>query len=268
MLAEINGKISRRGSNLSDRLEDKLTGDVFGVLRYIPFQKSMSLVLQQVKTVNGMVELNEVLKEDKTDYWADKIEFWPYHKKGELDARIELDNLLIGIEVKLYSGLSSDDDIDNSISEEDMEKEREASEQQLARESEVLKEWSLNKRKPAMLLFISPEDNCARIAKETVRRSILAPDVGFGYMSWEEIFEVIRNMGDSKIFNDYEQVIIQDLIALFRRKGLERFQRFEIPEHEWADEEWVFGEIEGEHVLAFNFEIGAEMGDGEYYEFK
>ncbi len=268
MLAEINGKISRSGSNLSDRLEDKLTGDFFGALRYIPFQKVMSLVLQQVKTVNGTVDLNEVLKEDKTDYWADKIEFWPYHKKGELDARIELDNLLIGIEVKLYSGLSSDDDIDNSVSEDELEKEREASEQQLARESEILKEWSQNKRKPAILLFISPEDNCARIAKETDRRNILAPEVGFGYMSWEEIFEVIKNMGESNVFNAFEKVIIQDLIALFRRKGLERFQRFEIPEHEWSNKERVFGEVEDEHVPVFNFQIGIEIGDGEYYEFK
>lgn len=75
-------------------------------------------------------------------------------------------------------------------------------------------------------------------------------------------------MGESNIFNDFENVIIQDLIALFRRKGLERFQRFEIPEHEWSNEEWVFGEIEGEHVPAFNFEIETEMGDGEYFEFK
>lgn len=183
MLAEINGKISRSGSNLSDRLEDKLTRDFFGALRYIPFHKVMSVVLQQVKIVKTSVNLNEILKEDKTDYWANKIEFWPYHKKGELDARIELDNLLIGIEIKLYSGLSSTDNVDNSVSEEDLEKEREAIERQLARESEILREWSQNKQKLAILLFISPEDNCARIAKETDRRNILAPEVGFGYLS-------------------------------------------------------------------------------------
>jgi|GEM_PF-4181867 len=34
MLAEIHNKISGTGSNLSDRLEDQLTGDFFGTLRY------------------------------------------------------------------------------------------------------------------------------------------------------------------------------------------------------------------------------------------
>ena len=34
MVEEFYGKISRSGSNLSDSLEDKLTGDFFGTLRW------------------------------------------------------------------------------------------------------------------------------------------------------------------------------------------------------------------------------------------
>jgi len=268
MLAEINGKISRRGSNLSDRLEDKLTGDFFGALRYIPFHKAMSVVLQHVTELHGSVTLNELLKDTKIGYWADKIRFWPYHKKGELDALIELDNVLIGIEVKLYSGLSSDDDVDNSVSEKELEKEREASRQQLARESEILREWSHAMQKPAVLIFISPEDNCARIAKETDGRSILAPEVGFGYISWEEIFEVIKGLGKSSTISDFEEVIVQDLIALFRRKDLERFQCFEIPQHELSDEMWSFGEVWTDTTAAFNFEIDIDLGSSDYYEFE
>lgn len=45
MLAEIQGKISRTGSNLTERLEDNLTGNVFGVLRYIPFSAALGEVL-------------------------------------------------------------------------------------------------------------------------------------------------------------------------------------------------------------------------------
>ena len=40
-IAEIKGKISSTGSNLSDRLEDLLTSDVFGPLRYIPFDEGL-----------------------------------------------------------------------------------------------------------------------------------------------------------------------------------------------------------------------------------
>ena len=37
MIAEIRGKISHTSSNLTERLEDHLTGNVFGSLRYLPF---------------------------------------------------------------------------------------------------------------------------------------------------------------------------------------------------------------------------------------
>ncbi|MEK4246582.1 hypothetical protein MKZ20_14770 [Psychrobacillus sp. FSL K6-2684] len=39
MIAEIRGKISRSGSNLTERLEDNLTGNVFGALRYLPYER-------------------------------------------------------------------------------------------------------------------------------------------------------------------------------------------------------------------------------------
>jgi len=34
-IAEIHGKISSSGSNISDRLEDLLTADVFGTFKYL-----------------------------------------------------------------------------------------------------------------------------------------------------------------------------------------------------------------------------------------
>ena len=45
MIAEIHGKISSSGSNLSDRMEDKLTGNFFGNLRYLPYEKGFKLLL-------------------------------------------------------------------------------------------------------------------------------------------------------------------------------------------------------------------------------
>jgi len=47
MIAEIHGKLSSTGSNLSDRLEDQLTGDVFGTLRYIDNLVGLFPVLQK-----------------------------------------------------------------------------------------------------------------------------------------------------------------------------------------------------------------------------
>ena len=45
LIAEIKGKISNTGSNLNDRLEDNLTGNVFGTLRYISFEKGLKKIL-------------------------------------------------------------------------------------------------------------------------------------------------------------------------------------------------------------------------------
>jgi hypothetical protein len=48
LLAEIHGKISFEGSNLSERLEDQLKANVFGTLRYIPFHKGFKHILTNV----------------------------------------------------------------------------------------------------------------------------------------------------------------------------------------------------------------------------
>lgn len=45
MVEEFYGKISRSGSNLSDNLEDKLTGDFFGTLRYMDFYDGLQPIL-------------------------------------------------------------------------------------------------------------------------------------------------------------------------------------------------------------------------------
>ncbi|HDR7537277.1 hypothetical protein [Bacillus toyonensis] len=52
MIAEIYGKISSDGSNLSERLEDKLTGDIFGSLRYLPYRKELYQLVSGIKFLN------------------------------------------------------------------------------------------------------------------------------------------------------------------------------------------------------------------------
>ena len=106
MIAELYGKISSKGTNLSESLEDNLTGDFFGALRYIPFSKGIKPILLKV------IE-EENFDEYETEEWAENIEFWPYHKEGELDSIINLNLVTIGIEVKYKSGLSSDDEVVN-----------------------------------------------------------------------------------------------------------------------------------------------------------
>ena len=46
MFEEFYGKISRSGSNLSDNLGDKLTGDFFGTLRHMDFCDGLQPILR------------------------------------------------------------------------------------------------------------------------------------------------------------------------------------------------------------------------------
>ena len=117
MIADIKGKISRSGSNLTENLEDNLTGNVFGALRYIPFNKAMKPILANAIFPKQMTECIEKVN---VEYWGNNIQFWPYNKKGELDVILEFYDLIRGIEVKFKSDISSDDAVDNS--EEDVQK--------------------------------------------------------------------------------------------------------------------------------------------------
>ena len=111
MIAEIKGKLWQTGHNLNEMLEDNLTGNFFGALRYIPFDLALRNILSAGVYPS---KVGDLIGEISADFWSDKIEFWPYDKEGEIDALLNFDDTIIGIEVKYASGLSSDDDIDNS----------------------------------------------------------------------------------------------------------------------------------------------------------
>ena len=139
-----------------------------------------------------------IISDIDTSYWANNITFWPYNLKAELDIILEFQEIIIGIEVKLYSGLSSDDDIDQTL--KDVE---EQSINQLARESKVLKEKIVHSNKPALLILIAPEDKSKIICNDASIRGIIEEGVKLGYLSWEEILEGIKQLYLSHELNEY-----------------------------------------------------------------
>jgi hypothetical protein len=254
MLAEIGGKISRTGSNLSERLEDQLTGNVFGSLRYIPFSKGLGEVLaNSVFPRTAKDELRMVADE----FWADKIEFWPYDREGELDALIDFSDMLIGIEVKYYSGLSSDDDVVNGVDGEELQ----LSVNQLARESRILARKGQGKQK--LLLFIADRKACKEVYENINRRGIIEQGVMFAYVSWQDI---LRELKQLKLPDAYHQVIIQDLIVLLTRKGFEDFTSMavEVPAPINGYEYFKF-ELKAKSDISFKTPL--TISEGLYYEF-
>ena len=201
MLAEIHGKISRQGHNLSDRLEDNLTGNVFGALRYLPFSQGLGHILKQT------LQSNAALLENLDDDWASYIHFWPYHAEGEIDLLINFPTCIIGIEVKLFSGLSSDDESTDA----------ETSRNQLSREARIL--HSLAPEKEKLLIFLAPDSLCKNI------NAPILSTVAFEKISWEDFLHATK---ETQAENPYMETLLIDITQLLIRKGFERFQTMKL----------------------------------------
>ena len=255
MIAELNGKISSRGINLTETLEDNLTGNFFGSLRYIPFSKGIKKILMEVISEDNFdkYELEE---------WAERIEFWPYHKEGELDAVIDLNLVTIGVEVKYNSGLSSDDEVLNE------DKKMEKSNNQLARESRIIKELAQEKGTKPILLFIARENKVKEIVKDVIDKDIIEKGVQLKYISWEDICVIIEKLRENTEMNYFEKIIIDDIYRLLVKKGFNSFKNFESVINSniiIKDRYYSFNGDESNKI--FDFKIDINIKEGEYYEF-
>lgn len=253
MIAEIYNKVSSSCSNLTERSEDALTGYFFGCMRYIPFDKGLKKVLLQCIRPS---ELSKYIEPLKVYEWSDKIEFWKRVKVEdrytELDVYLDLEDLLIGIEVKYLSGLSSEDDVDNSNGNEQI------SFNQLSREARVLSQIGNGKSK--LIILLADELSCVKIYQSVQMRNIIN-GVELGYISWQEVLITLRKLTN---LNSYEQVIINDMIELLKKKGFKRFENFDIGMSVDKNIFWTFNGIVN---IKFDFKIKENVRKGEYYEF-
>jgi len=255
MIAELHGKISSTGSNLNDKLEDNLTGNIFGSLRYLPFELGIAPVLSAAR----IPELSAAVAEYGSNIWADRISFWPYHPLGELDARIDLDNAVIGIEVKYQSPLSSDDEADYSH-EVGGELDR-TSNNQLGRESKIVRELALPDKK-AFLILVACDGECENIVSDVRARNLIEDGVALGYISWQEILLILEREDSS---NPFYTCILGDMVALLKRKGFERFHGFDYPMASIC--------ADGYFSYQYNQDFGIQLLEeplidgGSYYEF-
>ena len=247
MIAEIHHKISSSGSNLSDRLEDKLTGDVFGHLRYLPYELGLKPVLKAC-----------LFREDQTSQYAETIEragtfiykFWPKHAEGEPDLILESDTDIILIEVKYLSGLSSDDEIEDP----------ELSKNQLSREARILEQIKGNKN--AFLIFLATQKEAAKIYYQT--RDRISPGVSFGYLSWTTLYEALREVQQKMELTFPSNMIIGDTLRLLKRKGFERFIGFHTITRQVTNEAFEFNRT---HKITFSFNTNLKVNT-DYYEFR
>lgn len=221
MIAEIHNKISQSGSNLSDRLEDKLTGDFFGAIRYLPFELGLKQALSSAQfNQNHIHKKWQVFLDCQTGFPA-TLNFWHREEEGEIDVLISLNEMIIGIEVKYLSGISSEDqDIFNQDNHSQ-------SVNQLARYSRMLER--LSGSRDAYLIFLSPYEMMNCVKRTMKGRSIISPSVEFGYICWEDIYNSLKEL-DFKQLDKGQQFILKDLQDLLIKKGFIRFRGFTLVE--------------------------------------
>lgn len=259
MIAEIYGKISKTGSNLNDRLEDDLTDNIFGTLRYMSFEIGLKPIIQ-----NSVypASISDTIKNIIISEWSNNIKFWPYDKEGELDVYIEFDDVFIGVEVKYTSGLSSDDGADYSDNN-DVEYETLNSSHQLQREARIILRKGAGKRK--ILLFIADAESCIDIYQDVQRRNIFGNlDVEFGYITWQSFLRELRNI---KTDNVFEKVMINDLIALLVKKNFDQYETMNINFDFLVDCNKYY-KFDDKHRKIFNFDINNNIEGDCYYEFR
>lgn len=218
MIAEINNKISQTGSNLSDRLEDKLTGDFFGTIRYLPFEFGLKQVLSSTLFPNpaeGNQFNRKIEQETGFEY---EIQFWPKHDEGEIDLILMINRTIIGIEVKYMSGLSSEDEDDPLLAVTPEE-----SRNQLARYSRLIER--LEQKGAKYLIFLAPFRTVKNVEHAFKNRPILSPGVVLGFLAWEDVLSSLEGMETMQL-NEGQKLMIRDLVQLLRHKGFFRFQGF------------------------------------------
>ena len=252
MIAEIKGKVNKQNTNLTELREDELTGNFFGNMRYIPFTKGLKKIL---KNAIRPVELQNMINEIDVSYWDDKVFLWEKIRENdnitELDVRMDFSSIIIGIEVKYRSGLSSEDkEGDESISAEN-------SFNQLSREARILRLVGADKKK--LLLLLADDLACA----ETIQRIKIIDGVQLGYLSWQEV--LIQLKGLTKL-NNYEQLIVADIIELLEKKGFLRFSGFEMDIRDISNKDNWYFELP-KVIKRFSFGSNKIVEDG-YYEFE
>lgn len=223
VMAELYGKISRSGSNISDRSEDLLTSDVFGALRYLPPNEGLIPILCAAKSFSDSECLEfgegEVLKETL---------FWNRLTKSEPDVIVVFEKTIVFIEVKYLSSKSGhySEELESTINLEA------ASSDQLYREFEDLHNYK-GKFERRFLIYLSAhrkmpvEDirSGSRAISVLNAKLALLFEMNTFWLSWYDIYTTVQQLiTDQK--NPYLIQVLLDIKNLLFKKGFRYFQGY------------------------------------------
>jgi hypothetical protein len=228
--AELHSKLSQDGAGAHERMEDVLTSNVFGLIRYLPPESGLIPWLERSEPFG----LHPPLRIEGT---APVITFWPELGTGEVDVMISVpgeqgDVDLVAVECKFESrksGRAADAGSDTPVG---CSTPREAD--QLAkyahglRAGKYAKELELGRSVRRLSLVYLTDDTIAptaELSESATAMGALCERVQLYWLSWDTLHMVLRN-GRAEIANPGLRLVADDLMKLLERKGMRSFLGF------------------------------------------
>ena len=219
MIAEIHHK------PVNCHSEDQLTGNIFGSLRYLPYDLFLKIFLRCVEPMEVKNALLKSMPPVCRNEWGRGVKFWPQYGSSapEPDVVLTLNDMVIMFEAKYQSGESGDD--------------------QIKRQAELLLN-SFDTVKNKFLVIIAPADIAKKIfymRREMIINSF--SEVKFGYITWQRLFDSLQNHSNTNI-------ICSDITDLLLEKGFGGFRGFNMMNKKTMDS---FRIVRESHETVKNF---------------
>jgi hypothetical protein len=219
--AQLKGKLTREEENL----EDLLTSNVFGSIKYLPPEEGLLPILASSINIvgNAPAFALQPISNVKYEFWQGIKE--PKCKGCEPDVLITLQlmngqKIIVLVEAKYLSDKSS------------TANEEEAPEDQLACEWDNLLRLSERQKAIPILLYVTADFGYPRKSIEDSRTEYVRKrkeDMSVFWISWRKL---------PKLFSGKKQDILDDLVEVLQRQGLTFFEGISKPK--LPDVKWPF----------------------------
>lgn len=260
-MAEICGKISHTGQNLSERMEDLLTSDIFSACKYLRPQTLLIPFLCRAKGLKNE-PLGRFFEEQVKNA---QYSFWPGLERCEPDVLITIEFFsgyffIVLVEAKYFSSKSS-----LALNEEELEIAVTPNDQ-LAREYlDLLNSHNVfhvpkSKVSGRALLYTTahrsiPIDSLKESLIEMRKFVSREDEINLYWTSWFELYPIISQIKDTL---DWERPILVDLKLLLERKRLVHFRGFNLNIIKSVLEESVYKRKIKEEPAKYRFALAPE----------
>jgi hypothetical protein len=253
--ALIHGKLSRDQENM----EDLLTSNVFGILRYLPTADVILSFLSKASSLNGQCPLTSLSVQSKVNF-----EFWPWLTAPscagcEPDVLLRIDSpaggsYLVLIEAKYRSGKSSKADLIDDSANFDTETSDEVKDQ-LAREWQQLNFLASKESRNPVLIYLTAHMSFPREEIQASERELFArgkTEATMCWLSWRHLATIVSKNRGSELLEDL-LLMLQRLNLIFFQ-GFSPFRQFDWPKwHYSAEFQW--DQMRGLEMFDWRFKV-------------